>query len=260
MAAVVGAAKPLIAAGAGLITHVTDLVMESKEADLKNQKQSQIDMQNAAPGHEGALCGSTGTMCRAGLVCSPLKEVRHAKTADYNNGRCVDYTKERGFGETCDSTGVLHCKHDWGCMDASSKNWRDTFKAIFKGPIPPLRKCGYCKNDLDCPGERWCGTSNGGSKKMCQGGEKPKVSIIKCASNFSYNNDLYQNNACVTFPKIFGPDAIARNWCPTVVDQNLAYTVKTGAPEGLFGEVAGFEMLPHKYKNILLCEGKTSRK
>lgn len=234
-------------AGLDLTKTVSRQVTQAKFSDLQHKQETQKFHQKVAAVHEGGLCGTTGTRCRAGLVCSPMPKGRNTRTEAFNNGRCVDYNKERRFKETCDATGTLHCDPKWACMDDETASLMTAATRLFTGQTPHLRRCLQCQDDHDCLGERWCGTSDGGWMKSCQDGAKQSRVLDACARVFSYNGSTY-NNKCVTSPKLRGPNWFKySSWCPTRVNENLEYTEAMGAP----ANKGSFDA--NEYQNILFC-------
>jgi len=218
----------LLKAGLDGVTAISSGVTEVVQQDLKDNAQTQEFKQNVAPGREGSLCGTTGTTCTRGLVCSPVAEPKNTQTATYNNGMCVDYMKPRKFGETCDSTGVLHCDPKYACLDAGKlslgKKILTALRNLFKGNAPKLRRCTFCRKDQDCIGDRWCGTTKEGQQKECQTGVKPpRTKIVACVSEFTYNNKDYTNTCVTEAPYLYGPDGRQHSWCPTIVGANREY-------------------------------------
>jgi len=244
-AAVSTIVEGVLDAGEGISGMISNVVKDK----IGNDGQTQEHHQLSKPGHEGALCGTTGTRCRRGLVCSPVQDPKNTITAAYNNGMCTDWKKAREFDETCDSTGVLHCDPKWACLDAEDYDFGREVDRVFKGQTKRLKRCGFCTDDHDCVGERWCGATEAGAQKMCQTGARPqRRTVASCASKFVFNNEEYTGNSCVKWPKLWGPDLRLHSWCPTEVDHELVYTERLGKPTEW-----PLTLQRKSYRNILLC-------
>jgi len=240
-----GASK-IITAGLDGAKFVSGAISKVVQTNLVDETQTRQHHQKSKPGVEGSLCGTVGTRCTPGLVCSPVPKAKNTQTAAFNNGMCVDYTKARLFDETCDSTGVLHCDPRWACLDAEKYNFGKLVHRAFHGQTKKLRRCTYCTDDHDCIGDRWCGTTNGGAKKICQTGVRPALRVLaRCVDQFVYEHKKY-DNTCVTNHLLWGLDLKFHSWCPTVVNESLEYTDKEGAATEWKAERTN-------WKNILLC-------